>query len=174
MACPDELTLDLWLADALPSAEAAAVAAHVRSCATCEAARLSAQVLDRELHTALALDADELAHLSQLELAATWRTSRASAGIPVGWIALAGVVGGFVAWLVAGPMFSSAAAIAAQVGLVSVLLNAALGLVFGLGQALLEVIRHPALGLSQPLLALLALALLVWPRQLIPHRRTHP
>jgi hypothetical protein len=71
-------------------------------------------------------------------------------------------------------MFSSAAAIAAQVGLVSVLLNAALGLVFGLGQALLEVIRHPALGLSQPLLALLALALLVWPRQLIPHRRTHP
>jgi hypothetical protein len=173
MACPDELTLDLWLADALPTAEAAAVAAHVRSCASCEAARLAAHELDRELHAALALDADELAHLSRLELAATWRTSRSTAGMPIGWIALAGVVCGFVAWSAAAPMFSSAIALAAQVGLVSVLLNAALGLVLGLGQALLEVIQHPALGLSQPLLALLALALLLWPRQLIPHRSTH-
>jgi len=31
MACPDELTLDLWLADALPSDEAAEVATHARN-----------------------------------------------------------------------------------------------------------------------------------------------
>ena len=62
---------------------------------------------------------------------------------------------------------------AVQVGLGSVLLNAALVFVFSLGVALLDLIRNPALGLSQPLLALLALALLVWPRQLIPQRSTH-
>ena len=37
MACPDELTLDLWLANALPSDEAALVATHVHTCATCAA-----------------------------------------------------------------------------------------------------------------------------------------
>src|SRR6266508_3589296 len=110
MACPDELTLDLWLAGALPSDEAAAVAAHVHTCAACAAAEQTAHAFDTELHAALALDAA-----------------------------------------------------AAQVGLGTVPLQPALGLVFGLGQALLDLIRHPALGLSQPLLALLALALLVWP-----------
>ena len=39
MACPDELTLDLWLANALPADEAATVAGHVQTCATCTAAR---------------------------------------------------------------------------------------------------------------------------------------
>src|SRR5216684_2646817 len=61
MACPDELTLDLWLADALPSDEAATVAAHVRTCATCAAAESAAHALDGELHAALALNTDELA-----------------------------------------------------------------------------------------------------------------
>jgi anti-sigma factor RsiW len=35
MACPDELTLDLWRAGALPPGEAAVVAAHARTCAAC-------------------------------------------------------------------------------------------------------------------------------------------
>ena len=173
MACPDELTLDLWLAGALPSDEAASVAAHVHTCATCAAAEQATHTLDGELHAALALDAEELAYLSGLELAATWRTSPASAALSWGWIALAGVVAGFAAWLVAAPTFGSALAVAAQVGLETVLLNAALGLVFSIGQALLELIRNPALGLSQPFLALLAFALLFWPRQLIPQRSTH-
>ena len=90
-----------------------------------------------------------------------------------GWIALAGVVAGFAAWLVAAPMFGSAVGAAAQVGLGTLPLDAALGLAFSLGQALLDLIRNPALGLSQPLLALLALALLFWPRHLIPQRSTH-
>ena len=59
-----------------------------------------------------------------------------------------------------------------MVGLGTVLLSAVLGFVFSLGVALLDLIRNPVLGLTQPLLALLALALLVWPRQLIPQRST--
>ena len=172
MACPDELTLDLWLADALPSDEAATVAAHVQTCATCLAARQAVDGLGGELHAALALDAEELAYLSDLALASNWRTSPAAAALSWVWIALAGVVAGFAAWWVAAPLFGTAVAAALQVGVGTVLLNAAFGLVFGFGQALLDLIRNPALGLSQPLLALLALALLVWPRQLIPHRST--
>ena len=172
MACPDELTLDLWLADALPSEEAAAITAHVHTCASCAAAQQTARALDTELHTALALATDELAYVSRLELASSWRTSP-SATPSWGWIALAGVVAGFVAWLLAAPIVGSLAAAAAQVGLGTLVLNAALQLLFSLGQALLDLVRNPALGLSQPLLALLALALLFWPGQLIPQRSTH-
>jgi anti-sigma factor RsiW len=173
MACPDDLTLDLWLADALPSDEAASVAAHVHTCATCAAAEQAAHALGAELHAALALDGEELAYLSGLDLASTWRTSPTAAALSWGWIALAGVVAGFAAWVVAAPMFGAAVAAADQVGVGTVVLNAALVLVFSLGVALLDLSRNPALGLSQPLLALLALALLVWPRQLIPQRSTH-
>jgi anti-sigma factor RsiW len=172
MACPDELTLDLWLADALPSDEAAAVAAHVRTCATCAAAAQTVHALGTELQAALALDAEELAYLSGLALASPWRTGPAAAALSWGWIALAGVVGGYAAWLVAAPVFGSLGAAAAHVGLGTVPLHLVLGLVFGLGQALLDLTRHPALGLSQPSLALLALALLVWPHRLIPQRST--
>src|SRR5712692_3063841 len=124
MDCPDELTLDLWLSDALPSDEAAAVAAHVRTCATCAASEQAAQALDVELHAALALDAEERAYLSGLELASTWRTSPSTAALSWGWIALAAVVAGFAAWLGAAPMFGAALTMAAQVGVGTVLLNA--------------------------------------------------
>jgi hypothetical protein len=173
MACPDELTLDLWREDALPTHEADAVANHVRTCPICVAAEQAAQVLEAEFHAALALDAEELAYVSGLELASIWRARPSAAGVSLGWIALAVVIAGFAAWSVAGPMFGSAVASAVLVGVGTLLLDAALVVVFGLGQALLEVTRNPALGLSQPLLALLALALLVWPRQFIPHRSTH-
>src|SRR6266849_1922473 len=170
MACPDELTLDLWLADALPSDEAAEVATHARACVTCAAAERAAHGLNGELHAALALDAEELAYLSGLELASTGRTSPATAALSWGWSALAGVVAGFAAWLVAAPMFGAALTMADQVGVGTVLLNAAFGVVFSIVEALLDLIRNPALGLSQPVLGLLALALLVWPRYLIPQR----
>ena len=173
MACPDELTLDLWQADALPSDEAAAIAKHVQICATCSAAAGASRALQGELHAALALDADELAYLNDLKLASAWRTSPAAAALSWGWFALAVVVAGFAAWVVAAPMFGSALAAAVQVGVRTVLLHAAIELALSVGQALLDLIRNPALGLSQPLLALLALALLVWPRQLIPQRSTH-
>jgi anti-sigma factor RsiW len=173
MACPDELTLDLWLAGALPSQEAADVATHAHTCATCAAAERAAHALDAEIHAALALDAEELAYLSGLELAASWRVSPAAAALSWGWIALVGAIAGFAAWLGVAQLFGSAIAAAAQVGLGTLPLDAALGFAFSLGQALLDVSRNPALGLNQPLLALLALALLFWPRHLIPHRSTH-
>ncbi|HEY3059690.1 MAG TPA: hypothetical protein VGL99_12015 [Chloroflexota bacterium] len=172
MTCPDELTLDLWLADALPSDESAELATHTRTCATCTAAIQAVHAFDTELHAALALDAEELTYGSSLELSSTWRTSHA-ADLSWGWIVLAGVVAAFAAWIVTAPLLGAGLAVAVQVTLGTVLLNAALGLVFGLGQVLLDLPQNPALGLSQPLLALLALALLVWPHQLIPHRRTH-
>ena len=172
MACPDELTLNLWLADALTPDEADRVASHIHTCAQCAAAVDAARASDAELQAALQLDADELAYLSSLQMASTWRASPAATAFSWGWIALAVVIAGFVAWLWAGPTVGAALALAIQVGLRTVLLNAALGLVFGVGQALLDLIRNPALGLSQPLLALLALALLLWPRQLTPQRST--
>jgi hypothetical protein len=173
MACPDELTLDLWLADALPLHEAASIASHVHTCAICTAAAQAAHALDSDLQAALALDAQELAFLSGLELASTWRPNPTTASLSWGWIALAGLVAGFAAWWVAAPMFGSVLATAVQVGLGMVPLRAAVGFVFSLGQALLALSQNPALGLSQPVLALLALALLVWPRRFIPQRSTH-
>lgn len=173
MACPDELTLDLWRAHALPSDEAALVAAHVHTCSTCAATEQVAHSLEAELHAALALDDEELAYLSRLDLVSPWRASSAATAPSWAWLALAGVVTGFAAWWVAAPIIGSALAVAIQVGVGTVLLNAALVLVFSLGEALLDLSRNPALGLSQPLLALLALGLLLWPRQLFPQRSTH-
>jgi hypothetical protein len=173
MACPDELTLDLWLADALPSDEAAVVAAHAAECATCAAAEQAAHALGGAIHAALALDADERRYLARLTLAAPWRTSAAAApALSWGWIALAGVIGGFAAWMAAAPLYGEQVAAAVEIGLGSVPLSLALDLVFNLGRALFRLTQLPALGLAQPLLALVALALLLWPRQLIPQRRT--
>jgi hypothetical protein len=172
MACPDELTLDLWLANALPSDQAAAVATHVRTCATCAAAERAAHALDAELHAALALDAEELGYVRRLNLVSTWRTSPAAQAVAWGWIALVCAVGGFAAWFVAAPLFASAIGAAVQVGVRSVLLHTALESAFFVGQALFDLARNPAFNLTQPLLALLALALLFWPRQLFPQRST--
>jgi hypothetical protein len=147
------------------------VTEHARTCVACAAAQQTAQGIDAELHAALALDAEELAYVADLELASAWRTSPAAA-LSWGWIALVGVVAGFAAWLAAASLFGSAIATAAQVGLGTLPLDAAIGWAFSLGQALLDLTRNPALGLSQPLLALLALALLFWPRYLIPQRST--
>ena len=43
MPCPDELTLDLWLAEVLPVEEATTIAAHVAGCASCSCALLPQQ-----------------------------------------------------------------------------------------------------------------------------------
>ena len=66
----------------------------------------------------------------------------------------------------------SRATAAAQAGLGTLLLQIALAWVFSLVQMLLDLVRHPALSLTQPLLGLLALALLAWTRQLTIQRRT--
>ena len=151
MSSPDEPTLDQWLADALSAEDAAGV----------------------DLHAALALDSDELAYLADLQLADTWRSAAANTAPWWGWLAVVGVVAGFIAWLVVGSTFNSVFGLALQVGLGTLAINTALGVTFAVGQAFLELVRNPVLGWSQPLLALCAVALLVWPRQLISQRSTH-
>lgn len=168
MACPDELTLDLWLAGALPSEETAHIAGHVAACASCTAVLQRVQGFESELHAALALDDAELAYASSLDIAANWRTAPAWS-----WLLLGGVVAGFLSWLMVGPVVGPLLGLGFDVAVGTVLLNAVLGFVFGFGQPLFELIQSPALGLAQPLLALLAVALLAWPRQLLPQRSTH-
>jgi hypothetical protein len=164
MPCPDELTFDLWCANALGSAEASAVAAHVSACATCSAQQQRWQVAGKRLRAALALDEGERAYLASLNLAGPWRTRSVGAhDASWGRLAVFGVVAAFVVWTVAGQPFELALAGANLVGLSTILLTNLLGLVLGLGQFIVDLSINPALGLSQPLLVLLALALLFWP-----------
>jgi putative zinc finger protein len=165
MSCPDELTLDLWSGDALPPEEAAKVAEHVASCASCAEQLKRWQVVGARLQAALDLDQDERTYLASLNLADTWRTQSANATeARWGWLALFAVVAAFIAWTVAAQPFGEVLATANQVGLGTVLLTSALELLLGVGQSLIDLSTYPALGLTQPLLALLALALLFWPR----------
>jgi len=120
---------------------------------------------DRWLTEALDLDQDERAHLAGLDLPATWR-ARADAATDWhwGWLALFSVVATFVAWtLVAQPLGDLLEA-ASQAGLGALAMTTALGLAFGVSQSLIDLSTSQALGLTQPLLILLALALLLWPR----------
>ncbi|HEY2977305.1 MAG TPA: hypothetical protein VGJ35_05000, partial [Burkholderiaceae bacterium] len=143
MACPDELTLDLWLADALHSDEAAAIAAHVLTCSACREARQAFEAVGAELHSALDLDAEEVAYLSGLRLAETWRGAAATPALSWGWITLVGVVAGFAAWVVAAPVIGPAVALVLQIGLLTVVMNAAFGLLFAVGQLLFGVAQSP-------------------------------
>jgi len=175
MACPDELSLDLWRAGALPAEEAAAVAAHTRGCQACQAAGAAAERLGVELAAALMLDAGERAYLSGLDLAAPWRAAPAApaaAAAAWGWIALAGTVAGYLAWSAASSALGPAAGEIALVGLGAAPLELALAPLVEGGWALLELSSQPALGLAEPLLALIAIALLAWPRAALTQRST--
>ena len=165
MSCPDELTLDLWSGDGLPSTEAASVSAHVASCAACTAHVEESHVTNAQLRAALDLDQDERAYLAALDLAATWLAqSRTATDWRWGWLALFGVVAAFIAWSVAAQALGDVLATANQVGVGTVVLTTALWQLVGLGEWLVQTSMNPALGLAQPLLALLALVLLFWPR----------
>src|SRR3954468_6723273 len=98
MACPDELTLDLWLAEALPADEATHIAGHVASCGVCMASEIAWQAAHASLRSALSLDADEQAYLVGLNLPATWQTRPAPAAAPWGWLTVVGLITAFVAW----------------------------------------------------------------------------
>jgi anti-sigma factor RsiW len=165
MPCPDELTFDLWCAGALGPAETSAVAAHAAACATCTTQQQRWQAATTRLRAALALDESERAYLAGLDLAAAWRMRPVHApDVHWGRLALFGVVAAFVAWTVAAQPFGLVLAGANLVGLSSILLTTAFGLVLEVGQLIVDLSTSPALGLSQPLLVLLALALLFWPR----------
>lgn len=117
------------------------------------------------LRAALDLDQGERAYLASLDLAATWRTQPSKAtDSPWGWIALTCVVAAFIGWTLAAEPFGDLLTLANQVGLSTVMLGTAFWLVLQSAISLIDVSTSPALSLSQPVLAVLALALLFWPR----------
>lgn len=125
----------------------------------------------RELRAALELDDAERAYLSSLHLSSAWRTTSADAkDWTWGWVALLGVVGAFLAWSVALQPFVTVLATANLVGLSTVALSTLLGVLFGAARAIIDISTTPALSLSQPLLLLLALVLLFWPRLKSAHQ----
>jgi anti-sigma factor RsiW len=165
MSCPDDLTLDLWLAHALPSAEASAVAAHVAACPSCTVQQARWQADNLSLRSALELDHDERAYLANLDLATTWRAQAApSTDARWGWLALLGIITAFIAWTIAAQPFGELLGTANLFGLGTVLLTNAVTLLLGVATSLIDVSTNPALGLAQPLLAVLALTVLFWPR----------
>jgi hypothetical protein len=123
------------------------------------------QTLEFWLADALRLDQDERAYLANLDLAGTWRARSANApDARWGWLALIGVVGAFLVWTAGLEPFGEILATANLVGLSTILVSAAVGFLVSSSEALIDIATNPALGLSQPLLALLALGLLFWPR----------
>jgi hypothetical protein len=165
MSCPDELTLELWSAQALPAEELSAVSAHVAACAECRVRQERLQAIGDDLRVALELNPQEHAYLASLDLPAAWRTSPASAfEASWGWLALFGVLAAFAAWSLAAQPAGDLLDLANLVGLGTLLLTTSVGAVLSLGQWLIDVSTNPALGFSQPLLAVLALTLLFWPR----------
>jgi hypothetical protein len=121
---------------------------------------------EADLSAALDLDGEERDFLASLDLASTWRNAEAVSPSDArwGWLALLGVVGAFVAWSVAAQPVGNVLGLANLVGLGTILLTTSVGGILAAGQALIEVSTSPALSLSLPLLALLGLALLFWPR----------
>jgi hypothetical protein len=165
MHCPDELTLELWAGDALPQHEAEAVSAHVASCATCVALHEYRRAAETRLQAALELNPEERDYLAGLDLGSAWRTQ----GNPLadtrwGWLALLAVCAAFAVWTFAAQPFGELLDLANQVGLGTVLLTSGIGLLLRAIQTFVDVSTAPALSLMQPLLLLVALALLLWPR----------
>ena len=166
MACPDELTLDLWQAAALPAEEAAGVARHVATCTECTARQAAWHAASATLKSALQLDADERAYLVSLALPTAWHTRPRADSARWGWIALIGTLAAFGAWILMAPLVGAALGVAFQIGMGTVLIDLALGVLFRMGQALIATAVSPALSVSQPFLAALALAILFLPRLL--------
>ena len=120
---------------------------------------------EADLSAALDLDGEERDFLANLDLASTWRASaEPAADSRWGWLALLGVVGAFAAWSLAAQPVGDVLGMANLVGLGTILLTTAVGWILAAGEALIEVSTSPALGFSLPLLALLGIALLFWPR----------
>lgn len=117
------------------------------------------------LRAALDLDPEERAYLASLDLAAAWRTRPNNAPDSAwGWLALIGLVAAFIGWTVAAQPFGDVLAIANYFGLSTVVLTASARLLLDAAMEVFQISTSPALALSQPLLAVLALALLFWPR----------
>ncbi|HEY7066882.1 MAG TPA: zf-HC2 domain-containing protein [Chloroflexota bacterium] len=144
MPCPDDALLDRWLDQALAAPERDAVGAHLAACAPCAARRDARLAEERGWRAALALDAAELAQLARADPAAVWR----SAAAPAQWwpaLAVLGLVGAAVAWLVALPDLELMVGLANRVGLLGLALAWLLGQAWHLGAAALNALATPPL-----------------------------
>lgn len=171
MPCPDALDRELWLAGALPPDQMDRLADHVAGCPTCEAAVRDARRIDRALGAALALDAAELAYLDSLNLARRWRTA-AQPALWWHWLAFLTTLVTIAIWSLAGPVVLITRDIVLRTGLGVILGRALFVTLWQLNQALLALATSSLLAYSLPLLALLGLALLAWPRR--PERSLIP
>src|SRR5688572_22471054 len=124
---------------------------------------------ENDLRAALALDDDERAYLTQLDLSAAWRPAPERVWTTrLAWLSLAVIVAAGAAWLFTAPRAAPLAAqvvqLVSQFSASTVLVRLLLHSLWAAGESLLTLSSTPSLSFSMPLLALLGLALLAWPR----------
>jgi hypothetical protein len=125
---------------------------------------------EADLRTALALTTDEHAYLAGLDLAAAWRTAPADLARRVTWLSATFIAAVSGTWLLTLPLLGSFLELPNRFGASIVLLRLLLNVLWTGVETLLVLAASPALGLALPILALLGLAVLAWPRPLISSR----
>jgi hypothetical protein len=162
MTCPDDARLDLWLDDALPAVEAAALTVHTVECLRCTAQVAERQAEEQRWRRALALDASELAYLHRARLVAVWQPPVARPILAAWWPVLLvfGLMASYLAWLAMLHTLEELGTIAGRLGLPSLLLAGALGGLRELGRALADLPSGP--GLVDPVLLMAGGSFLLW------------
>lgn len=137
MRCPDEMERELWLAEALPDHERESIRRHVDGCTMCRDLLAARRHEEAALSEALALDADELRFLADLDLAGRWRPTRATQAW-WGWLALLVTIGALGAWSVVWPLARPALELAGRAGVEGLARQALLGALWTIGQTILN------------------------------------
>jgi hypothetical protein len=119
---------------------------------------------EADLRSALALDADELALMGSLALSTAWQRAATPWGKRVGWLSLTLVLAAAAAWVLVGPLVATLLEPIARLGVGAMLLRFALTVAWAATDSVLTLAANPALSLSLPILAVIGLALLAWPR----------
>jgi hypothetical protein len=170
MRCPDEMELELWLAEALPEHERETIRRHVDGCAVCLDLLAARRYEEAAISEALALQADELQFLADLDLAGRWRPVSATQAW-WGWLALLVTMGALGAWPVAWPLARPALELAGRAGMEGLARQALLGALWTIGQTILN--PTAILGVAHGL-ALVGLAIVLGLAALSQHAPAQP
>jgi hypothetical protein len=119
---------------------------------------------DADLRSALALDPDETALMASLALSTSWQRAATPWGKRVGWLGLTLVLAAAAAWVLVGPLVATLLEPIARLGIGAMLLRFALTVAWAAGESVLALAANPNLSLLLPILAVIGLALLAWPR----------
>jgi hypothetical protein len=165
MTCPDDERLDYWLDEALPTPEAAALAAHVADCSPCADRHLARLTEDRSWRAALALDGADLAYLARANLAAAWLRGPLPAARPAtaSWwpaLVLLGAVAAYGAWATAMPLLGEGTGWLSRLGVLGIFLAWLVSSLLAGATALGEALDNPLLG--DPTAALAAASFALW------------